>query len=393
MKPLICPQCGGKITTYSSGQTFTTCSYCSTRFLIDANKEEPFPEPVREPFDFGNALSTIIGVSVAGVLFIVIVIAFLASSPGKTSNRSPDPVYRGATPRSAEPRVSPTQAPDPNLLSFGGKGTGDGLFQGANSIAVDKMGNIFVSDDTMRVQQFDGEGKFLKVWQIPSKTPNYKGARTIDKIAIGENGDLYVAAGGAILIYDPKSTEHKNIVHAAPDYTRDFAIRSDGTLLLMVDKEDTDELIFVNKNLKAMKRIDSFVTDASDAAMSPRQTGLSAIRIAVDGPGNIYAIYAFGDLGSYQISYNAEELLIFRFTSDGKFTNKFVQTMESCGIATDNQGRVYISNRDSINAYTNMGEAAGSIFDLKSIQAFTLDKENNVYAVLDDQVVKRPSLQ
>jgi hypothetical protein len=71
---------------------------------------------------------------------------------------------------------------------------------------------------------------------------------------------------------------------------------------------------------------------------------------------NIFSVYAFGDLGSHQNSYNTEKLMLFRFSPEGKYVNKFVQSLNFCGIEIDNQSRIYVSDNDSINIYLNTGE-------------------------------------
>lgn len=68
----------------------------------------------------------------------------------------------------------------------------------------------------------------------------------------------------------------------------------------------------------------------------------------------------FGDSGSYSLSYNTEELVIFRFTPEGRYVNTFVESMNSCGIAVDNQSRVYVSGKDSVNVYSGTGEQAAT---------------------------------
>ena len=65
--------------------------------------------------------------------------------------------------------------------------------------------------------------------------------------------------------------------------------------------------------------------------------------------------------------------------------------MKSCGIEVDNQSRIYLSEGSEIDVYTNTGQRAGSINGgLSAITAFALDKNNNVYIVEKDKVVKRP---
>lgn len=393
MEPLICPQCGGQITTYLPGQVFTTCEYCSTTFRIDTNKEKDVsvPMPVYKPIESDPNIKPQFIIPVLAGVFAVfgIVILFAFASSVKTSK---NPAYR--TPYTA-PSVTPTPSPTPitNLLEFGATGTGDGLFKDANTIAVDKQGRIYVGDDTLRIQQFDEKGQFLRVIQIPSQTKHYDRARTIDKIAVGDNGKLYVAVGGTILIYNENSTEPDNTLHAAPSYLQDFALRSDGGIVLIENDDKIETLVIVSKANKVLKHISGFMTNTADAALSPPETALSAIRLAVDGAGNIYSVYAFGDLGGYSLSYNREELLIFRFTPEGKYVNKFVESMNSCGIEVDNQSRIYVSEGSEIDAYTNNGQLVDSIKGgLSGINAFALDKDNNVYVLTKDKVVKKAAI-
>lgn len=395
MKPLICPQCGGKITQYNQFDKFATCQYCDTKFLIEQEKQVPVyqPEPtyrssvnVTDNLNIVVVLVVVFGVIFGGIIFAAIV--------KQSSKKSTDyPTYTKNSPRNVYSTPSPTPTPKLNLLEFGGKGTSNGLFQNASEIAVDKKGRIYVADDTLRVQQFNEKGEFLKLWQIPSQTKHYKKARTIQKIAVDDRDKLYVLVRGVVQMWDQNSTDLPDVTfHAAPDFMVDFALRSDGGLLMVAVDNDIETLIFMNRSEKVTKRIRGFHTETADPAMSPFETGLAAIRLAVDGAGNIFSIYAFGDLGSYQLSYNADELLIFRFTPEGKYVNKFVQTMNSVGIEIDNQSRIYISENDSINVYRNNGEIVSSINELSRMNAFALDSQNNVYVLLDDRVVKRPAI-
>ena len=397
MKPLICPQCGGKITLYTASDKFAVCGYCETRFVIEPEKQSPAVsvEPVYQPFENTRSNPNIFVIPLGVLLFIIGGIFFIGIIAKKKTPEpfSPRNTYTPPTFPTVSPRLSPVPTPNQNLLEFGGKGTGNGLFKDADAIAVDKQGRIYVADDSLRVQQFDENGEFLKVWQIPSQTVNYKRARTIHKIAVGDDGSIYVAVGGVILIYKQDSDVPFHTIHNAPDYVMDFALRSDGGLLLVSNNDQIETLFFVSKNKKVTRQIKGFHSDAADASMSPVDVGLAAIRIAVDGAGNIYSIYALGDLGSYELSYNEEDFVIFRFTPEGKYVNKFVQTMNSVGIETDNQSRIYITEKDNIAVYSNTGEPLAAVYDLPGIDAFALDKKNNVYILNDDRVIKRAAVQ
>jgi hypothetical protein len=395
MKPLICPQCGGKITNYSKLESFANCCYCNTKFLIKG--EEPKPESHNiqvfdPPKSAGTNPNISIGVIAAVVIFIggFIFLAVLMNKNAATTTVYPTYKPPFSTP---SPRSSPAPTPNPNLLEFGGKGTGNGMFKDADSITVDSKGRIYVADGTLRVQQFNELGEFLKVWQIPSETKYYKRARAIHKILVDGDDRLHVLVDGLILVYENDSSQPLKVIHFAPNFIQDFTFRSDGGKLFVINNGEIESLFHVSDKGKTLKKSAGFHTNAADAQLSPYETGLAAIRIAVDGAGNIFSVYAFGDLGSYTLNYNAEELLIFRFTPEGKYVNKFVQSHTSCGIEVDNQSRVYVSRRDEINAYSNSGELLATAAGFGFIESFALDKENNIYVLSGDKVVKRRAIQ
>jgi hypothetical protein len=198
---------------------------------------------------------------------------------------------------------------------------------------------------------------------------------------------------GVVLVYENETSEPQKIIHFSPNPIQDFAFRADGGRVFLVNGGESEYIVQVTDAGKTVRRVDAFHSNAADASMSPYAVGLAAIRLAVDGAGNIFSIYALGDLGSYQLSYNSEDFQIFRFTPEGKYVNKFVRTMNSVGIAVDNQSRVYISDDDSIIVYNAAGEAVGTILGLRGIAAFALDKENFVYVLINDRVIKRPAIK
>src|SRR3954447_20830789 len=128
MEPLICPQCGGQITSYPPGQVFTTCEYCSTTFRIDSNKEKDVsaPMPVYRPIESEASIKPQYFIPVILGVFAVFGLIVLIALASGTPRSSRTPPYR--TPYTAPP-VTPTPSPTAvtDLLEFGGTGTGDGL--------------------------------------------------------------------------------------------------------------------------------------------------------------------------------------------------------------------------------------------------------------------------
>ena len=90
-------------------------------------------------------------------------------------------------------------------FEFGGRGRGEGQFNMAMSIAVDRNGKIYVLDTgNFRIQIFDADGKFLNafgsVGDRPGFLANPKG------IAVDSDGHIYVtdAAFSNFQIFDPQ---------------------------------------------------------------------------------------------------------------------------------------------------------------------------------------------
>lgn len=389
MKPLICPQCGGKVTEYAAWQNSAECGYCATKFIITPEREEKVEEFYQPP-PVSGANNILVLSIMGGVLLVggLILFGVILSNSKKTASSK---TYPATTSSPGVAQRSPSPTPKLNLLEFGGKGKTDGLFDEAVEIALDADGSIYVADESLRVQRFDAQGKFSKVWQVPSSTVNYKRARTIQKIAVDAQKRLYVLVGGVILTYEPNATEHARAIHFAPEAIQDFALRADGTLLAIVNYGDVEVLAHLNRAGKVIRRVEGFHSLAADAAISPYETGIASIRLAVDGAGNIFSVFALADLGSYQVSMDPEDFLIFRFTPEGKYVNKFYQTSNSDGIAVDGQDRLYISEREAVAIISAKdGTRLGSFPDFGSIRSFALDKQNNIYVVTSDsRIIKR----
>jgi hypothetical protein len=379
MRPLICPQCGGQIDEYAAGAALTVCEYCGTKFLVEENKlprVPPTPPVVDAP-----ALETepepqfvkILGISLAAIAGIVLV-AVLASKPSKGIVPTTTPfVSKAATPT---PVVTPT--PDPALLRFGG-------LVDATSIAVDGEGRIYVADNKLRVQQFDAAGNLLKRLDVPAKGTVYERAHVVNKIAVGSDGRLFVAVGGAILVYGENWNARPRTLHDAPNYIQDFVVRPDGSLLAISDNDEIEALLFFSKSGAITRRVSGFHTDALNATATPLETAIELVRIAADSKGDIFSIYALDAANSYTLSYNDEDLRIVRSTPNAKFVKAFVGPGKVAALVFDASDRLLVSADETITAYDLDGNTIGSR-PAGAMNTFTVDKDGNIFAVSDDAV-------
>ncbi len=79
------------------------------------------------------------------------------------------------------------------VLTFGGEGTGAGLFSDAREIGVDSHGNIYVGDfETRIVQVFDQNGHFLKQWFTGNRDDGNE--LNILGMAVTLDGRVYIAS-------------------------------------------------------------------------------------------------------------------------------------------------------------------------------------------------------
>ncbi|MBC7909577.1 MAG: hypothetical protein H7Y30_03695, partial [Pyrinomonadaceae bacterium] len=152
----------------------------------------------------------------------------------------------------APPSISPKATPTPYVLTFGGEGTGAGLFQDAQEVAVDGSGNIYVSDDTLRIQKFDAQGKFLSLWEIPSETKYFSKIRGgPDKLLADREGKIYVVIGGVALKYDGANGEWLGAASGS-DYIFDATLKADGGMVAVSAKGHDDELVVLDAKGKAV---------------------------------------------------------------------------------------------------------------------------------------------
>ncbi|MDQ3180963.1 MAG: hypothetical protein M3Q33_10630, partial [Acidobacteriota bacterium] len=406
MKAITCPQCGSLISKVTEQQAIVQCDYCGAKVMIPrevtpsqddkSNNAEAKPELINKfgypidqyvPFDqtrtSNNSITPIlIAVFLVFGIGFIILLAFASNSKSPPKIISPKPIpYK-------TPNTTSTTTPTPKkdyevLLEFGGKGTSAGLFDRPSEIAVDAGGNIYVADETLRVQHFDEAGKFVNLWNV-----NGDKNETIDKLAADADGNVYVLIGGEIIVYVGKTGEQKHVL-SDKHYIHDFVLRDDGGMMLATENNGHDGIVQTDKGRKIVRRFTEIHSRAAETQIPPQ-----AVRLAVGGKGDIFAVYALGDVyGTF--NYNEEDLMTFHFTANGKFVNKFAADLNPGAILVDNQSRIYLLNDNmlgdgKIRVFSNTGSEIKSIgFDrFESVETMTLDRQNNIFVISGETIHK-----
>jgi ribosomal protein L7/L12 len=222
--------------------------------------------------------------------------------------------------------------------SFGGEGSGPGLFDDSRLIAADPSGDVFVADySDGRVQKFDSSGKFLFLWNLGEDS-------YLNGLSTDRSGNVYVLNRGQIWKYD--GSNGKPLGQLASGEDHDFnamAAALDGGLLAAANSED---ILRFNSD-------GQIVFSLADSGISLSGNPESIIDMAVDGVGNIYLI---GDDTSTIYKYAPDGHLLAHFGSKGDEPG---QLHYPATLAVDGQGRIYISDFKGIQVFANDGRYLG----------------------------------
>lgn len=398
---LACPKCGGTNES-TSDQIQVQCAYCGSAITVPEElRQQATPSEPEKIVIVQQAISSepekIVIVQQApryiytapkanwfATLFTLIFIGALVSL---VTLQVPGNPLAGIVGGALAGKNLPVLGDQPEL-TFGGEGTGVGLFQGGGAaITVDRAGNVYALDrNTLRLQKFDTTGKFVTSWNIGEETGSKaQGAKALTS---DPDGNVYAIWQGDILKYDGngKLLNRFKIGASSNATVRTFnnlTILPDRNLLAVGGSFD-DALIWVNAATGAeIKRAEKPINSLSDERIAPFW-----IYPAVDGLGNIF-ILAGDPSGPF----------VYKFTAQGKFVTKFGGKGNQpsnfrfpTGIAVDNQSRVYVAD-DTIKVFDANGTFLKKIGAGNSASGVAVDNQNRIYMMTRENKILRYASQ
>lgn len=395
MQAFNCPQCGATLEYERIISNTVRCHYCNSMVIVPAELRPihtpPRPDP--QPLSTYGSQQPVIKKfvpAVLGVILLAVVIVMLFRPSSKGSR----PV--GMIPNYTPPLI-PTPAPTPKpdgytvAFTFGGEGTGPGFFKDEMSVAVDGAGRIYVSDETRRVQRFDSSGQFISTWSIPVETHWYTKLKEGPRKLLANSGspNLFAVMAGVVVKFNAETGEALGAAHGS-DYIHDAALLPDGGFLLVSQKGKDDELVRMGGDGRTSGRTHRFVSSQLDKKLE-----VEALRVAADGVGNTFAIYAIGGVEG-EHWYDDEDIAVFKFTPEGKYVTRFGGQGSEPGqygpptfIAADNVSRVYVGESFyKVHVFAVDGRFIRTLQTPHMVEAMTFDSENNVYIAGGHKVSK-----
>jgi ribosomal protein L7/L12 len=373
----------GRMVTLPDGSVYQQAEGFST---INLNPDAPeMINRLRATGYTGTSCGTRLGIiaAVCGIIigFAGAIAGILVSlpenqQPAWLKNLKPQPEALVAPFLSITASPTPTSLPFASpVFTFGGEGTGAGLFSDAREIGVDANGNIYVGDmETRYVQVFDRDGNFRKQWFTGERDDGRD--LNILGMAVRLDGRVFIASVDGLYGFDGLTGEHLDKLSIAGNgYFEDVAAAPDGSLLA-VYFDSKENIIRFNDSGQVDLLLESPIGNVTDH--SELDT-----RVAVDGIGNIYLLGSFNNLA-------------FIYNRDGKYQNRFGGDGEGPGtfravntLAIDNHSRIYISDFQGIQVFDSSGRYLDTFESSHGVRDMVFDLDGFLYTVDYMQVVTR----
>jgi hypothetical protein len=396
----MCRACGNEV--YSHGSLpLEFCTNCGARMLPQTQNNVPSYATV--PFRRGAGSAKLTGKEklVLGILVSIPVFLILAGIGAVglviygVSQRQAE-LNRYSTPRpyaSPSPQKEKTNA----LLSFGREGLGQGEFKNAEGLAVDKEGNIYVGDGTLRIQKFDSTGKFLQLWNVTEGTikPDEKYSNAVSNLVVDSKNRLYVAVARKELFrYDAATGKfidkiplygEKWMNRQQEAYIMDMVLLNDDNLVILASSFPEGEYIMTvsPEGKTAIKHKDLMKKQGADRM----RLSNGSLLVSVTGEMFVMDNMVVGDK-SYIYRFKPDGSYVDRFTWNGApstpvFFNKV--------IALNSKGEIYAhdSGKAQLNVLNVEGVPQRTIpLTATYFKKMVLDATDNIFVLTQNKVEK-----
>lgn len=402
MKVFSCPECGASLRAEQFSGLTVKCPYCDSSVIvpeelrprssvIDESNQTALNQPAIDPATRVRTIIFVALISLAVLLPIIIPHWIHTSSIPDIRMNTPRDAQASATPNVlVHPPVAKANLVTPGVaLTFGKSGTSSGSFQRAHGITLDESGNIYVSDETERIQKFSPAGKFLSLWTTPREVQSGDTQSGPHKLFTDQMGRICVVTDGQLIKYD---VANGNRLIIRDDYIEDAALMKDNGSLLITYKSGKSYLAYLDANGNELKRRSGFLSDG----LPNRVTLLtSALRLALDQQENIFVLYALGTYNGAE-HFDTNPIAVYKLAPDGRYVSKFGlegrgpdQLEMPTAIAIDHQNHVYVSEQTGdIKVFDTDGNYLMTLKTPHSAQALAFGKDNNFYIAGASKVSK-----
>jgi ribosomal protein L7/L12 len=260
------------------------------------------------------------------------------------------------------------------VTSFGGEGTGSGLFQDPRYVATDNNGHIFVGEyDTGRIQIFDMKGKFIGQW-TPVNEEDYD--FYMRGMSVDRSGMMYLSGQGNLFVYNAMSGELLGKFPPPVEYASfDDVLVGPDSSLYATETWSGDNILHYNRQGEIILFIENAISSVTGDSES-------TIRLGVDGLGTIYAL---GTSAESIFVFTPEGKYVTRFGSEGEDKDQFTSTY---AIAVDNQSRVYVSDFGGLQVFAGDGRYLYKIPMPAYVYGLSFTDENQLLTVSSDYKVR-----
>ncbi len=372
-----CPKCGAPVAyvqhPVAGAAPNVRCDYCHSTIIPpdELHGQSARIVPIKIHLGFSSSGGTkwiwlLVAIPVFIGLIVVLAMAGILAPVFYSISRAAKETPRTANTKAEEPPNSFAAV----LMKFGREGIGPGMFRDARSIALDGAGRIYVGEYTGgRVQVFDPSGKFINQWSAGDRKTIIRG------FAADRKGIVYVAQGGKINRYQGETGQLAGEVEYEdrPSFD-DVAVTADGGLVA-ASRQKRDDIVRFDSSGKVVKTIPEAISGISgDSEL--------AMRVAVDGIGNIYALGRFNNA-------------VFKFSPEGKFVNRFGGSGDAPGqlraaysIAVDGKGRVYVGDSHGIQVFDENGRYLAVFHSPGAAMGMVFNDQNELFVVGRESVIK-----